>query len=306
MFVACHPVLSMAARTALTLRLVGGLSTAEIARAYLQPETTIAQRIVRAKKSIAAAGVPFEVPEGSERATRLGCGARGDLPHLQRGVLRDRRTPTGRAPSSATRRLRLGRHARRGSRPTSPRSTGSSRSWSCRRRASPRDSGHRARPCCSPIRTGGGGTGSTSTSGSPRWRVPRSCSPRSGRTRCKRRSPRATAGRRASRTPTGSRSSTSTARSRARRRRRSSSSTGPSRCRWRTGPAAALELVDALAATGTLDRYHLLHAVRGDLLAKLSRHEDAAAAFERAASLAGNDAERALSEDRARASAALA
>jgi RNA polymerase sigma-70 factor, ECF subfamily len=72
MFVSCHPVLSMAARTALTLRLVGGLSTAEIARAYLQPETTIAQRIVRAKKSIAAAGVPFEVPEGTERATRLG------------------------------------------------------------------------------------------------------------------------------------------------------------------------------------------------------------------------------------------
>jgi predicted RNA polymerase sigma factor len=73
-----------------------------------------------------------------------------------------------------------------------------------------------------------------------------------------------------------------------------------------SGPAAALELVDAIAATGTLDRYHLLHAVRGDLLAKLSRHEDAVAAFERAASLAGNDAERALSEDRARASAALA
>ena len=57
--------------TALTFRLVGGLSTAEIAREYLQPETTIAQRIVRAKKSIAAAGVPFEVPEGSERATRF-------------------------------------------------------------------------------------------------------------------------------------------------------------------------------------------------------------------------------------------
>ncbi len=73
-----------------------------------------------------------------------------------------------------------------------------------------------------------------------------------------------------------------------------------------SGPAAGLELVDAIAATGMLDRYHLLHAVRGDLLAKLERHEDAAAAFERAASLAGNDAERALSEGRAHASAARA
>ena len=71
MFVACHPVLPMVSRAALTLRLVGGLSTAEIARAYLQPESTVAQRIVRAKKTIAAAGVPFEVPEGEERSTRL-------------------------------------------------------------------------------------------------------------------------------------------------------------------------------------------------------------------------------------------
>ena len=71
-FVACHPVLSPAARAALTLRLLGGLTTAEIARAYLQPEATIAQRIVRAKKTIAAAQVPFEVPAAPDRAARLG------------------------------------------------------------------------------------------------------------------------------------------------------------------------------------------------------------------------------------------
>ena len=59
MFVACHPVLSMPARTALTLRLVGGLTTNEIARAYLEPEPTVAQRIVRAKKTIGKAGIPF-------------------------------------------------------------------------------------------------------------------------------------------------------------------------------------------------------------------------------------------------------
>ncbi|MBO0885774.1 MAG: sigma-70 family RNA polymerase sigma factor, partial [Acidimicrobiales bacterium] len=71
-FVACHPVLPVAARAALTLRLVGGLTTAEIARAYLQPEATIAQRIVRAKKAIARAGVPFAVPTGADREARLG------------------------------------------------------------------------------------------------------------------------------------------------------------------------------------------------------------------------------------------
>ena len=71
MFVSCHPVLSTDARVALTLRVVGGLRTDEIARAFLVPETTVAQRIVRAKKSLADAKVPFEVPERADRAERL-------------------------------------------------------------------------------------------------------------------------------------------------------------------------------------------------------------------------------------------
>jgi len=70
-FTACHPVLSAEARVALTLRLLGGLTTVEIARAFLSPEPTIAQRIVRAKRTLAEAGVPFEVPRGAERAERL-------------------------------------------------------------------------------------------------------------------------------------------------------------------------------------------------------------------------------------------
>jgi RNA polymerase sigma-70 factor, ECF subfamily len=70
-FTACHPVLSTEARVALTLRLLGGLTTDEIARAFLLPEPTIAQRIVRAKRSLADAQVPFEVPRGPELATRL-------------------------------------------------------------------------------------------------------------------------------------------------------------------------------------------------------------------------------------------
>jgi RNA polymerase sigma factor (sigma-70 family) len=70
-FVACHPVLSNEARVALTLRLVGGLTVEEIAKAFLVPAPTIAQRIVRAKKQLADANVPFEVPRGDELAVRL-------------------------------------------------------------------------------------------------------------------------------------------------------------------------------------------------------------------------------------------
>src|SRR6266487_3624346 len=71
MFIACHPVLSTEARVALTLRLLGGLTTEEIARAFLSSEPTIAQRIVRAKRTLASKQIPFEVPPAHERAARL-------------------------------------------------------------------------------------------------------------------------------------------------------------------------------------------------------------------------------------------
>ena len=70
-FISCHPILSTEARVALTLRLLGGLETSEIARAFLVPESTVAQRIVRAKRALTDAGVPFEVPRGAEFAARL-------------------------------------------------------------------------------------------------------------------------------------------------------------------------------------------------------------------------------------------
>ena len=70
-FVSCHPVLGAEARVALTLRVLGGLSTAEIARAFLAPEATVAQRIVRAKRTLADKRIPFEVPPPAERAARL-------------------------------------------------------------------------------------------------------------------------------------------------------------------------------------------------------------------------------------------
>ena len=72
MFIACHPILSQEARLALTLKLVGGLSTHEIARAFLAPEPTIAQRIVRAKRTLGQARIPFELPPPEELAERLG------------------------------------------------------------------------------------------------------------------------------------------------------------------------------------------------------------------------------------------
>src|ERR1700691_5715846 len=71
MFISCHPVLSTEAQVALTLRLIGGLATGEIARAFLVPEATIAQRIVRSKRTLAEKRVPFEMPRGAELAARL-------------------------------------------------------------------------------------------------------------------------------------------------------------------------------------------------------------------------------------------
>ncbi len=102
MFVACHPVLSAQARVALTLRLIGGLTTAEIARAFLTSEPTIAQRIVRAKRALTEARVPFEVPSGHGAYATLGVGTRSDLSHLQRRLRRDSRR--GRAAPGTGRR----------------------------------------------------------------------------------------------------------------------------------------------------------------------------------------------------------
>jgi RNA polymerase sigma factor (sigma-70 family) len=82
-FTACHPVLSPEARIALTLRLLGGLTTEEIGRAFPNSLSTIAQRIVRAKRTLAQAGVAYEVPTALDRDNRLAPVTRGRLPHLQ-------------------------------------------------------------------------------------------------------------------------------------------------------------------------------------------------------------------------------
>ncbi len=92
-FMACHPILSPDARSALTLKLVCGLSTEDVARAFLAPAPTIAQRIVRAKRTLAAAKVRFELPAGAGAAGPPRRRTRGHLPGLQRGLLGHQRRP---------------------------------------------------------------------------------------------------------------------------------------------------------------------------------------------------------------------
>ena len=126
MFTSCHPVLSTEARVALTLRLLGGLTTDEIARAFLVAEPTVAQRIVRAKRTLSEAHVPFEVParRGARRAAVVG--ARGHLPDLQRGLRGDRRRRLD-APGAVRGRAAPRPHPGRARCRASPRCTGWSR-----------------------------------------------------------------------------------------------------------------------------------------------------------------------------------
>ncbi|MFF1794750.1 RNA polymerase sigma factor [Kitasatospora sp. NPDC058263] len=298
-FTACHPVLSAQARIALTLRLLGGLTTQEIARAFLSTEPAVAQRIVRAKRTLATARVPFEVPRGEDRAARLSsvlevvylifnegyaATAGDDLlrPGLCEDALRLARVLAGLAPQepevhglAALLEFQASRTATR----TGP-------------------DGHpvlladqnRARWDRLLIRRGFAALRLAGTGPYAVQAAIAACHARAARYEDTDWAMIATLyGRLAALTP-----SPVVELNRA---------VAVSMSR---GPAAGLELVDALAAEPALRAYHLLPSVRGDLLARLGRAEEARAEFERAASLARNARERALLLERAAAAVAPA
>ncbi|MFI5577505.1 RNA polymerase sigma factor [Streptomyces sp. NPDC051822] len=296
-FTACHPVLSAEARAALTLRLVGGLRTDEIARAFLVPEATVAARITRAKRTLAKAGVDFEVPYGEERAARLGsvlevvylifnegyaATAGDDLlrPGLCEDALRLARVLAALVPEegeaqglAALLELQASRAAAR--------------------------TGPDGRPVL------------LAAQDRRRWNR---LMVRRGFAALER------AGDGRSYGPYALQAAIAACHARAASYEETDWTTIAALYRqlgtlapspvvelnravavsMAEGPAAALPIVDALAAEAALTRYHLLPSVRGDLLARLGRAAEARAEFERAAGLTRNESERALLREKAR------
>jgi len=296
-FTACHPVLSTEARLALTLRLLGGLTTGEIARAFLVPEATVAQRIVRAKRTLAEAGVPFEVPRGAERAARLSSVLEVIYLVFNEGYAATAGDDWMR-PALCEDALRLGRILAELA-PDEPEVHGLvalMEIQASRAGARTGPSGEpvllldqdRARWDPLLIRRGlaalaraealGGADGPYALQGAIA-----ACHARA-------RTPEETDWARiaelygvlARRTP-----SPVVELNRA------------VAVSMASGPAAGLALVDALTAEPSLRSYHLLPSVRGDLLAKLGRLDEARTEFERAASLTRNERERTLLRGRA-------
>jgi len=300
-FVSCHPVLSTDARVALTLRLLGGLTTDEIARAYLVSEATVAQRIVRAKRTLGDAGVPFEVPQGDELADRLPSVLETIYLIFNEGYAATAGEDWMR-PALYEEALRLGRVLAE-LMPTEPEVhglVGLMEIQASRTAARTGPSGEpillldqdRARWNQLLIRRGlaaldraealGGAMGPYALQGAIA-----ACHARA-RTADETDWPRIAGlydelGRLMPSPVVELNRAVAVA--------------------MAFGPAAGLELVDALVSEPTLKTYHLLPSVRADLLAKLGRRDEARREFERAASLTRNERERALLLDRAAACA---
>src|SRR5437773_4287775 len=299
-FVSCHPVLATEARVALTLRLLGGLTTQEIARAFLVPEPTVAQRIVRAKRALTEARVPFEVPHGPDLTARLSSVLEVIYLIFNEGYSATAGEDWMR-PALCEDALRLGRILA-GLVPNEPEVHGLvafMEIQASRVRA-------RVGPAGEPIllldqdRTR---WDHVLVAASPRSSVPRksamlSVAP-SAPTPFRPPSPPVTLARVLRRKRTGSPSPRSTM---------LSSSSCPVvelnravALSMAFGPQAGLELIDTLASEPSLKAYHLLPSVRGDLLTKLGRFDEACAEFERAATLTRNVRERNLLLERCRA-----
>ncbi|HSV69731.1 MAG TPA: RNA polymerase sigma factor [Methylibium sp.] len=307
-FTACHPVLSTEARVALTLRLLGGLSTAEIARAFLVPEPTVAQRLVRAKRTLAEARVPFELPRGDALAERL-----GSVLEVVYLVFNEGYTATAGAdwmrPALVDEALRLGRVLANLA-PAEPEVLGllALMELTASRAAARTDADGRPvllleqdrgrwdrllirRGLAALARAEALAAGAGSALGPYALQAAIAA--------CHARASVATA----------------TDWPRIVALYDALVQTTPSpvvelnravAVGMAEGPAAALALVDGLREQPALRHYHWLPSVRGDLLAKLGRHAEARAEFEQAAALARNERERGLLLERAAAAAKLA
>ena len=268
------PVLSTDARVALTLRLLGGLTTKEIARAYLVSEATVAQRIVRAKRTLSEARVPFEVPERDELGGRLASVLEVIYLIFNEGYAATAGDDWIR-PELIEEALRLGRILAE-LLPAEPEVHGLvalMELHASRSRARIGPSGE-AVLLLDQDRVALGLAARRPRARGARARAEHAAA-RSARTRCRRRSPPATRAPGSPRTPTGSASSRSTTRSPSSCPRRSSSSTAPSRSGWRSAPRRGSSWSTRSPAEPALRGYHLLPTVRGDLLAKLGRRDEA-------------------------------
>jgi RNA polymerase sigma factor (sigma-70 family) len=297
-FTACHPVLPTDARVALTLRLVGGLTTAEIARAFVVPEPTIAQRIVRAKRTLAKARVPFELPRGADRAARLSSVL--DVIYL---VFNEGYSATAGGdwtrPELCEDALRLGRILA-GLAPQEPEVHGLvalMEIQASRLRARVGPAGEpillfdqdRARWDQLLIRRGLAALQRVESLGQTRG--PYTLQAEIAACHARARTPEETDWPRIARLYAELASLTPSPIVELNR----AVAVGMA-----DGPAAGLAIADAIAAAGSLDRYHLLPSVRADFLVKLGRVDEARRELERAASLTQNARERTLLLDRAR------
>ena len=292
MFVACHPVLSTDARVALTLRLLGGLSTTEIARAFLVPESTIAQRIVRAKRTLAEARVPFEVPGAADRAKRLASVLEVIYLVFNEGYLATAGDDVLR-PALCEEALRLAR-VLAGLLPYEPEVHGLAALLEIQASRSKARVDANGEHVLLLDQDRGRWDHILIARGSPRSSAPNGSTGRWERTPSKLQSPHVTRALDIKKIPIGNASPRSTTRSRSSRLRRSSHSIVPSQSAWPSGLAAGLELVDELLDEPALRSYHLLPSVRGDLLEKLGRLSEARSEFERAAGLTQNVRDRTL------------
>lgn len=296
-FTTCHPVLSTDARVALSLRLLGGLTTDEIARAFLTPEPTIAQRIVRAKKTLSEKRVPFEVPRGPELQQRL-----ASVLEVIYLIFNEGYTATAgddwMRPALCEEAMRLGRVLA-----TLMPQTAEVHGLiallelqASRSRARTRPDGtpilllDQDRAAWDPLLIRCGLAALEKAESLDRNRGPYTIQAAIAACHARARTADATDWRaiadlygqlmRVMPSPVVE-LNRAVAVSMA------------------DGPAAGLAIVDALQTSGALDRYHLLPSVRGDLLSKLGRHDEARIEFERAADLTQNARERALLLERA-------